>query len=117
MALLRVREKASRKKLNRKPGHAQAKAAHDEWLRSLGINPDKKASTKNLKGLAKPDLSVQSTNNIKTSDKICDNGSIKESVKYTGTEIAGIVVTHKSNLMPIRKDNKQAAIDAANMRR
>jgi hypothetical protein len=27
------------------------------------------------------------------------------------------VVTHKSNLMPIRKDNKQAAIDAANMRR
>ena len=114
MALLRVREKASHKKINRKPGHAQAKAAHDEWLRSMGINPDKK---KRLKGVNMPDLSVQSTNNIKTSDKICDNGSIKESVKYTGNEIAGIVVTHKSNLMPIRKDNKQAAIDAANMRR
>ena len=114
MALLRVREKASGKKLNRKPGHAQAKAAHDEWLRSMGINPDKK---KKLKGVAKPDLSVQSTNNIKTSDKICSNGSIKEQQKYTGTEIAGIVVTHKSNLMPVRKDNKQAAIDAAQMRR
>ena len=37
--------------------------------------------------------------------------------KYTGDEIAGIVVTHKSNLMPIRKDNKQAAVDAASMRR
>ena len=45
------------------------------------------------------------------------NGTKKEAVKYTGNEIAGIVVTHKSNLMPVRKDNKQAAVDAANMRR
>lgn len=52
-----------------------------------------------------------------TSDKIPGNGAKKESLKYTGDEIAGIVVTHKSNLMPVRKDNKQAAIDAANMRR
>ena len=44
-----------------------------------------------------------------------DNTS--SAVKYTGNEIAGIVVTHKSNLMPVRKDNKQAAVDAANMRR
>lgn len=36
---------------------------------------------------------------------------------YSGDEIMGIVVTHKSNLMPIRKDNKQAAIDASQMRR
>ena len=114
MALLRVREKRSGKKLNRKPGHAQAKAAHDEWLRSMGIDPDKK---KKLMGVAKPDLSVQSTNNIKTSDKICSNGSIKEKPTYTGTEIVGFVVTHKSVSMPIRKDNKQAAIDAASMRR
>jgi len=27
------------------------------------------------------------------------------------------VVTHKSNLMPVRKDNKQAFVDAAQMRR
>jgi len=46
-----------------------------------------------------------------------DNGVLKETTKYTGNEIAGIVVTHKSNLMPIRKDNKQGIIDAANMRR
>ena len=54
---------------------------------------------------------------ISTSDTICSNGTRKESTKYTGDEIAGIVVTHKSNLMPIRKDNKQAAVDAASMRR
>ena len=117
MGMFRVYEKPSGKKPNRKPGHAQAKAAHDEWLRSMGINPDKKPR-KTRKSVNKlPDLSVQSSNKIKTSDKICDNGSIKESQKYTGDEIMGITLLHKSSFEPIRKDNKQAAIDAAHMRR
>lgn len=64
----------------------------------------------------KLDLSNTTSKRL-TSDKIPGNGAKKESPKYTGNEIAGIVVTHKSNLMPVRKDNKQAAIDAANMRR
>ena len=117
MPLLRVREKPSGKKLKRKPGHAAAKSAHDEWLRSMGINPDKKPRKPRKSVNSLPDLSCDSTNKVKTSDKICGNGSIKETPKYTGDEIAGIVVTHKSNLMPVRKDNKQAAIDAAQMRR
>jgi hypothetical protein len=36
---------------------------------------------------------------------------------YTGNKIIGIAVTHKSNLVPISKNNKQAAIDIAQMRR
>ena len=52
-----------------------------------------------------------------TSDSVPGNGSRKEANVYTGNEIAGIVTTHKSNLMPVRRDNKQAAIDAASMRR
>lgn len=51
------------------------------------------------------------------SNKVCSSGVAKETTKYTGNEIAGIVTTHKSNLMPIRKDNKNAAKDAASMRR
>lgn len=59
-----------------------------------------------------------STNNYRiTSNAIPGNGSKKDQKVYSGNEIAGIVVTHKSNLMPIRKDNPQAAIDAAQMRR
>lgn len=59
-----------------------------------------------------------STNNYRiTSNAIPGNGSKLKSNRYSGNEIAGIVVTHKSNLMPIRKDNPQAAIDAAQMRR
>jgi hypothetical protein len=53
----------------------------------------------------------------KTSDKIPGNGPKFQQNTYTGSEIAGIVVTHKSNIVPVRKDNKQAAIDAAQMRR
>jgi hypothetical protein len=52
-----------------------------------------------------------------TSNAIPGNGAKKDCKQYTGKEISGIVTTHKSNLMPIRKDNPQAAIDAAQMRR
>ena len=83
----------ARKKYKRKPGWQAAQSAHDDWLRSMGINPNKKHKPK---GVDMPDLSVQSTNTVPTSDKICGHGSIKEQNKYTGNEIAGIVVTHKS---------------------
>jgi hypothetical protein len=52
-----------------------------------------------------------------TSDVIPGNGNKKEVKVYTGTEIGGIAVMHKSNLIPIRKDNKEAFIDVAQMRR
>lgn len=52
-----------------------------------------------------------------TSDRVPSNGSKKDANVYTGTEISGIATMHKSNLVPIRRDNKQAAVDVANMRR
>jgi hypothetical protein len=52
-----------------------------------------------------------------TSDTVCSHGPAKDRKEYTGTEISGIATMHKSNAVPIRKDNKQAAIDVANMRR
>jgi hypothetical protein len=63
-----------------------------------------------------PDYKVKS-NLPKTSDVIPGKTPKKAENVYSGNEIMGIVVTHKSNLMPIRKDNKQAAIDASQMRR
>ena len=41
--------------------------------------------------------------------------SLKEIPKYTGTEMLGISIIHKSCLQPVF--NQQAAIDAASMRR
>lgn len=63
-----------------------------------------------------PDYRIKS-NLPKTSDVIPGKTPKKAENVYSGDEIMGIVVTHKSNLMPIRKDNKQAAIDASQMRR
>jgi hypothetical protein len=57
------------------------------------------------------------TNLPPTSDIIPCKTPKRQEQYYSGTEISGIVTTHKSNLMPVRKDNKQAAVDAAQMRR
>lgn len=54
---------------------------------------------------------------IYTSNKIPSQVPKKQENVYSGNEIAGIVVSHKSNSMPIRRDNLQAAVDAATMRR
>ena len=105
-----VQVHGSRKKKKRAAGWAKAVKEHEAFLKKMGITDKESNYRHDL-----PDLSVRKM--PKTSDAICSNGSKKETQTYTGNEIAGIVVTHKSNLMPIRKDNKDAAIDAANMRR
>jgi CRISPR/Cas system Type II protein with McrA/HNH and RuvC-like nuclease domain len=81
-----------------------------EFLTQIGYKGHKKESVNKI-----PDYK---TDNYKiTSNDIPGNGQKIHSNTYSGTEIAGIVTTHKSNLMPVRKDNKQAAVDAAQMRR
>ena len=95
-------------KIKKKPGWKAREAEHQAFLDRMGV--------KGTKHDYRHERHVFSTNRSMLSNKI-ENGTLKETNKYTGDEIAGIVVTHKSNLMPIRKDNKNAAIDAANMRR
>lgn len=98
----------------------KAQEEHEAWLESMGVSKkqldaklyDHYGKRKNVNNI--PDYN---TGPRLTSDRVAGHGPAKERVKYTGNEIAGIVVTHKSNLMPVRKDNKQAVIDAATMRR
>lgn len=52
-----------------------------------------------------------------TSDKIPGATPKKQESKYSGTELLGIAVMHKSNLVPIRKDNKESAVEVSQMRR
>ena len=109
----------SKKKQSNSKKLAKAKEDHEAWLKSKGVGKstlpvDRKGKRVGLYDV--PDLMKDIVIAVKTSDKV-GNGSAKETKVYTGNEIAGIAVTHKSNLMPIRKDNKQAAIDIAQMRR
>ena len=56
------------------------------------------------------------SNAPKTSD-VVGNGPKTYKPSYTGDEILGVTLNHKSNYEPVRKDNKKAAVDSAQMRR
>jgi len=84
---------------------------HEQFLRRMGYKGTAPKTSVN-------EIPDYATSNYRiTSNVIPGNGAKKKSNTYSGNEIAGISVMHKSNLMPIRKDNPQAAIDAAQMRR
>ena len=108
-----IQRGAASSKIKRKktPGLDKKRAEHERYLKSLGVGKTKPNAHLEISCYTEKAAPVIST------ESICGHGAAKERKIYTGNEIAGIVVTHKSNLMPIRKDNKQAAIDAANMRR
>lgn len=110
-----------RKQQGRTQADRDAQAAHDKWLRERGLAPDqlKAALPHDAKGRRlgvydMPDYSVSKT--APTSDRIVPvAGKRKENV-YTGDEIAGIGLLHKSNLVPVRKDSNDAK-EIARMRR
>lgn len=58
------------------------------------------------------------TDNYKmTSNQVPGNGARKDQNTYSGEQLLGISQMHKSNAVPIRKDNKQAAVETSQMRR
>ena len=111
-----------RKQKGRTQADRDAQAAHDKWLRERGVHPDQlKASLphdakgRRLGVYELPDYSPRRTT-APTSDRIAPvAGKRKENV-YTGDEIAGIGLLHKSNLVPVRKDSNDAK-EIARMRR
>lgn len=120
-ALTTTRYNKKKKKVTNKR-LLDAQARHEEWLKSRGLDDESLAKKlpKDKKGKRKgiyeiPDYRVDTS--VRLSNTVAGNGAKKEEKVYTGNEIVGIAVTHKSNLVPIRKDNKQAAIDVAQMRR
>ena len=89
----------------------EAKLEHELFLKKIGYTG--KCIGKSLNEI--PNYRVES-NLPSTSDTI-GLGHKRHSLCYTGNELMGIATLHKSNMVPIRKDNKQSAVDAAQMRR
>ena len=56
-------------------------------------------------------------NPIPTSDIVPGAMKPKDRLVYDGSELLGITLNHKSGYEPVRKDNRQAAIDSSQMRR
>lgn len=97
---------------------SQAKEEHEKWLASMGVGKTKLPVDKKGRRLGICDIPDYSTekSSVPLSNSI-GNGHAKAKNEYTGNEISGIVLNHKSNYQPVRRDNPQAAIDAARMRR
>ncbi len=101
----------------------QAKAEHDKWLRARGVHPDqlKAVLPHTVKGKRlgvgpMPDYkSHQGERTITTSDRVVGDTTKKQGNTYTGDYIVGVATMHKSNLVPVNKD--QDAKDYATMRR
>lgn len=102
---------SSRKRKARKKTQAvlQAEAETAKLLKSLGYQKGGSRWKADL-----PDYTVAET--VPTSDLITKVEGKRKANQYTGDELAGIGTLHKSNMVPVRKDSKDA-IDIANMRR
>jgi hypothetical protein len=91
---------------------AKARLELENTLQRVGYSRSKVFS-RSVKLVFEPSVKPS----VRCSDAIPENGPAKPVSRYTGNEIAGIVVMHKSNLQPVRRDNPQALIDSAQMRR
>ena len=110
-----------RKQQGRTQADRDAQIAHDKWLRERGVHPDqlKAALPHDAKGRRlgvynMPDYTVSET--APTSDRVTKVEGKRKANQYTGDEIAGIGLLHKSNLVPVRKDSNDAK-EIARMRR
>jgi len=93
----------------------QARAEHVLWLARYGIDGTKKPKIKSQVN-SLPNLKVKS-NGVDMGNQVATHGIAKCINRYTGDELMGIGLVHKSGYAPIRKDNPQSAKDLANMRR
>lgn len=113
MTSLNTRKRKASKKTAKQ---IQAEKDHEAWLARMGVGKTKLPTNKQGKRVGIYDIPDYSTRRV-TSDVIPAHGTSKERVQYTGNEIMGITLNHKSNYEPVRRDNKKAAVDSAQMRR
>jgi hypothetical protein len=109
---------ASGKSGSKSVAQSKREAEHELWMRKNGVHPDQIKARKSKSGKtysssvfttaiskpSTPDLSGLGLTGLKKHENV-----------YTGKNLIGIAVMHKSCLQPIF--NKQAAKDSANMRR
>jgi len=103
-----------RKNKNNSQQLLKAKAEHDQWLRKRGIHPDQLSAKKSKSKVWADTETNQTKKTYQTSDTV-GNGYAKEPNVYTGQNLLGIAVMHKSCLVPVF--NKENAVEIASMRR
>ena len=94
-----------------------AQVEHDKWLRKMGVHPEQLKARPSRSVNTIPNYS-RSDNTVPTSDVIPTGATKQQSQEYTGErKLLGIATMHKSNMVPVFEDNKEAAKEIAQMRR
>ena len=89
-----------KRKVNRQPGHAAAKAEHDAWLRKRGLHPSQLKKAEKNSGASIPNYAATSYS-IPTSDVVTRIQGKRKANQYTGDYITGLATMHKSNTVPV----------------
>ncbi|MGB1915499.1 MAG: hypothetical protein ACPHL3_05970 [Paracoccaceae bacterium] len=89
-----------KRRQHKQPGHAEAKAKHDKWLRKMGVHPDQLKKAEKCSGANFPDYSENRTT-IPTSDRIVPIAGKRKAKEYSGDYIVGLATMHKSNTVPV----------------
>ena len=92
-----------KRKPKRSKGWKLSERKHEKFLRSHGVHPDQLKMRTKKTSESYTYQSIESI--IRTSDKIPGVCPKKETQTYTGEKIIGIAVMHKSNLVPVSKDD------------
>lgn len=93
----------------------KSREEHDKYLMKMGAHPSQR-SKKPITGINKiPDYKAHQ-GTAQCSNNIIGVAAKKKEQQYTGNELAGIGMLHKSNLVPVRKDSNDAK-EIARMRR
>lgn len=102
----------------RQPQRTKTRATieHEQWIRKMtgGQRSDSAAQSSHWRREYAESLQVDREY---VSNNSVGNGTKPEPKVYTGTNLMGIATMHKSNMVPVFKDNKEAAADIAKMRR
>ena len=103
-----------KRKTNRGPGLAKAKADHDAWLRKMGVHPDQLKHKEKSLGKSVQAYTRESST-VPTSDRIVAIAGKRKANEYSGDYIVGLATMHKSNIVPVGRGD--SAEEYAKMRR
>jgi hypothetical protein len=109
--------KYNSKKNKRTPNERelQSRAEHDKYLMKMGAHPSQRTAKNTSSGNTIPDYK-EHQGTVSCSNNITGFAAKRHENQYTGDELAGIGMLHKSNMVPVRKDSNDA-IEIARMRR
>lgn len=108
---------SSKKKQNKKPGWQEREAEYRKWLMKNGIDPDAPKKKKAFVPYKPAPAYRRETPQYPSLSSTVGNGTtpVQKKNVYTGDYIVGIATMHKSNIVPVSRE--QDGKDYSTMRR